>query len=152
MIVSPTPGLRHQVVLFELAIALEQACPKHLLVILGPFAVRPSSTMELQPDVLVARRADLTDQLLPVAAVLAVEVLSPSSALLDLNTKKASYERIGVPSYWVVDPQELAVVVFELDGAGRYQQVAEVKGEDVLEVERPFPVRIVPVELLDESE
>jgi Uma2 family endonuclease len=36
---------------------------------------------------LVARDEDLTDKLLPTAPLLAVEVLSPSSALMDLNIK-----------------------------------------------------------------
>jgi Uma2 family endonuclease len=132
-----------------MAMLLELACPSHLEMLPAPFAVRPSMVTELQPDVLIARKVDLTEKLLPVAPVLAVEVLSPSSVINDLNNKKAAYERMGVASYWVVDPQQPAVMVFELDDGGRYQQSAEVKGADALELERPFPVRIVPAELLD---
>ena len=80
----------------------------------APFAVRTSTSTELQPDVLVARDEDLTEKLLPVAPVLAVEVLSPSSVINDLNNKKAAYERMGVESYWVVDPQAPSIMVFEL--------------------------------------
>ncbi|SDD92108.1 Uma2 family endonuclease, partial [Actinokineospora iranica] len=80
--------------------------------------------------------------------VLAVEVLSPSSTINDLNNKKAAYQRMGVPSYWVVDPQQPGIMVFELDQAGVYQQVADVKGEDSLVVREPFPARVVPVDLL----
>ncbi|HEV2782228.1 MAG TPA: Uma2 family endonuclease [Actinophytocola sp.] len=152
LLVSPAPGKRHQRTLFKLAIALEEACPKHLLVLPAPFAVRPSRSTELQPDVLVARKADLTEKLLPVAPVLAVEVFSPSSVINDLNNKKAAYERMGVASYWVVDPQQPAVIVFELDDSGYYRHVAEVKGEDAFQAERPFPVRIVPIALLDSDE
>jgi Uma2 family endonuclease len=36
--------------------------------------------------------------------VLAVEVLSPSGRLIDLNLKRAAYQRMGTPSYWVLDP------------------------------------------------
>jgi Uma2 family endonuclease len=90
---------------------------------------------------------DLTEKFLPVAPLLAVEVLSPSSVINDLNNKKAAYERMGVPSYWVVDPQAPSVTVFELVD-GRYEQTAEVKDTDVLSAERPFPVRVVPRELL----
>jgi len=132
----------------KLAALLDSRCPDELHTLPAPFAVQPSKTTELQPDVLVARDEDLTDKLLPVAPLLAVEVLSPSTAINDLNNKKAAYERLGVPSYWVVDPQQPSLTVFELDPAGRYQQVAEVKGEDVFETARPFPVRVVPVELL----
>lgn len=147
LVVSPAPSRRHQRVLFKLAILLEENCPAELEVLPAPFSVRQSSTTELQPDILVARDEDLTEKLLPVAPVLAVEVLSPSSVINDLNNKKAAYERMGVASYWVVDPQQPSITVFELTD-GRYRQVSEVKDGDVLEVERPFPVRVTPRDLL----
>lgn len=148
LIVSPAPSLRHQKVVVKLSGMLDSVCPDDMHVLAAPFAVRISTKTEVQPDVLVGRDADFTEKLLPVAPVLAVEVLSPSSALIDLNTKKAVYERMGAASYWVVDPQQPSLTVFELDADGRYQQVAEVKGDEVFEAARPFPVRIVPVELL----
>jgi Uma2 family endonuclease len=147
LVVSPAPGSRHQKIVAKLVVALDNACPPDLHVLPAPFAVRPSSSTELQPDVLVAREEDLTEKLLPGPPVLTVEVLSPSSVLSDLNYKKAVYERMGVPSYWVVDPQQPSIIVFELVD-GRYDQVAEVKDGDTLEVSRPFPVRVTPKQLL----
>ena len=148
LLVSPAPSTKHQKIVVRLASSLDQVCPDDLHVLAAPFAVQPSKDIELQPDVLVARDEDLTDKLLPVAPMLAVEVLSPSTALVDINLKKAAYQRMGVPSYWIIDPLEPRLTVFELDEAGSYFQVAEVKGEDVFEAERPFPVRIVPADLL----
>lgn len=148
LIVSPALDLGHQKVVLQLGIRLDAACPDGMHVFVAPTAVRPSDSIELQPDVLVARHEDMAEKLLPVAPVLAVEVLSPSSVINDLNNKKAAYARMGVPSYWVVDPRQPAVTRFELDGDGQYRLAAEVKGSDVFEAERPFPVRIVPVELL----
>lgn len=148
LIVSPAPGLRHQKIVVRLAFRLEPACPDDMHVLAAPFAVRPSNITEVQPDVLVARDDDLTEKLLPSAPLLAVEVFSPSSVINDLNNKKATYERMGVPSYWVIDPQGPSMTVFELDADGRYQQVAEVKGADTYVATRPFPVSIVPVDLL----
>ena len=55
---------------------------------------------------------------------------------------------MGTPSYWIVDPELPRLMVFELDEHGDYQLVADVKDEDAFEAERPFPVRIVPAELL----
>ena len=80
-----------------------------------------------------------------------VELLSPSTALYDLlNLKKAAYQRLGVPSYWVVDPTGAACSPSsELDQGGSYQQLAQVKGEEPFEAVRPFPVRIVPAQLLN---
>ncbi len=147
LVVSPAPGRRHQRVMFKLAIVLEENCPAGLEVLPAPFAVRVSPSTELQPDILVAREEDLTDKLLPGPPTLAVEVLSPSGVINDLNNKKAAYERMGVPSYWVVDPQQPSIIVFELVD-GKYDQVAEVKDGDTLEVSRPFPVRVTPKQLL----
>jgi Uma2 family endonuclease len=148
LLVSPAPGTRHQKVVVRLAALLDSACPDDLHVLAAPFAVRPKPDTELQPDVLVARDEDLTEKLLPVAPVLAAEVLSPSTALIDINTKKAAYQRMGVRSYWIIDPLEPRLTVFELDDAGVYGQVAEVKGEDAFVAEKPFAVRVVPANLL----
>jgi Uma2 family endonuclease len=83
------------------------------------------------------------------APLLAVEVLSPSSVLKDLNLKKAAYQRMGVPSYWVIDPVKASLIVFELDSKGfTYQLIAEVVGDKAFEATQPFAVRIVPAELL----
>lgn len=147
LVVSPAPGRRHQRVVLLLSMALEERCRPGLEVLPAPFAVRPSATTELQPDVLVAREVDLTETLLPAAPVLAVEVLSPSSVINDMNNKKAAYERMGVASYWVVDPQAPSITVFEL-ADGHYELIAEVKDTDVMSVENPFPVRITPRDLL----
>jgi Uma2 family endonuclease len=149
LLVSPAPGFRHQKVVLQLAIRLEATCPPEMHVLPAPFAVRPSESVELQPDVLVARDEDLTDKNLPAAPLLAVEVLSPSSVLSDLNLKKAAYLRMGVPSYWVIDPLDPKLIVFELDESGsRYELVAEVEGDKAFEAAQPFAVRIVPADLL----
>jgi hypothetical protein len=37
---------------------------------------------------------------------------------------------------------------FQLDAEGVYQEVAKITGDEVFEAERPFPVRIVPRDLL----
>ncbi len=148
LIVSPAPGRRHQKIAYRLYGVLEASCPPDFEVVGAPFAVHHGDKIELQPDVLVGLDEDFTDKDLPAPPVLAVEVLSPSTAIHDLNTKKAVYERLGTGSYWVIDPAEPALTVFELDGDGHYQQVAKAAGDEELELERPFPVRIVPRELL----
>lgn len=126
---------------------LDQVCPPEFEVLGAPYSVRPSGTTGSPPDILVGRAEDFTDRLLPVAPVLAVEVLSPSTMLYDLDTKKAAHHQLGVRSYWVIDPEEPTLTVFELDNVGSCQQVAEVKGADAFDARRPFPVRVVPVEL-----
>jgi Uma2 family endonuclease len=83
------------------------------------------------------------------AALLAVEVRSLSTALIDLNHKKAAYERFGVQSYWVVvpDQQRPELLVFDLTD-GHYVAVAHVSGTSAVTAERPFPVELVPSRLV----
>jgi Uma2 family endonuclease len=136
----------------EVFFQLRLRFPPDLRVLTAPFAVRTASDSEVQPDVLAARYTDLTltAKNLPVAPVLAVEVLSPSTRLKDRNLKKAHYERIGVASYWILNPTEPgALTVFELDAVGHYQQVAHVEGDEEFAATRPFPVTVVPARLLD---
>jgi Uma2 family endonuclease len=97
---------------------------------------------------LVARFDELTDKNLPAAPVLAVEVLSPTGRLIDLNLKRAAYQRMGTPSYWMLDPDVPDLLVLELDADGRYQEVVRVVGDEVFEAHQPFKVRVVPTELL----
>ena len=148
LLVSPAPVPRHQKIVTKLLVKLDLVCPDDLHVFPAPFAVRESRSTEVRPDVLVCRDSDLTDKLLPVAPLLAVEILSPSFVLNDFNTKKAVYERMGVASYWVIDPEEPALTVFEFGADGLYEQTAVVKADEVFEATAPFPVRFSPAELL----
>jgi Uma2 family endonuclease len=148
LLVSPAPGTAHQRIAYLLAMTLELDCPDDMRMLGAPFTVQPSDRTELQPDVLIALDEDLTDKNLPAAPLLAVEVLLPSTASNDFISKKAAYERMGTPSYWIIDPEIPWLMVFELDDHGHYQLVADVKGDDPFEAERPFPVTIVPAKLL----
>ncbi|MGH3604010.1 MAG: Uma2 family endonuclease, partial [Pseudonocardiaceae bacterium] len=150
LIVTPAPGWYHQESSGALFVQLRIACTPEFRVLSAPFGVRTSVRNELQPDILVARYIDLTPKNLPIAPALAVEVLSPSTALNDLNNKKAAYERMGTASYWVLDPDLPGrLTVFELDARGRYVEVASVCGDEKFTTERPFPITIVPARLLD---
>jgi Uma2 family endonuclease len=70
----------------------------------SPLDVKLEPGLVMQPDVLVVpvgevrRRSDVVGHLL-----LAVEVLSPSSARFDRVTKRPAYQRNRVPEYWIVD-------------------------------------------------
>jgi Uma2 family endonuclease len=149
LLVTPGPVLRHQDLVLGLALLLREACPPELKVVLAPFAVALATDTELQPDLLVAPRAQFTETALPGAPLLAVEVLSPSTRRIDLLLKRDRWEQAGCPSYWLVDPDGPTVTVLELrDGA--YEQVAHGVGAAAVELTAPFPVRVVPDELLDD--
>ncbi len=148
LVVTPAPARRHQRMVGELYLLLRAGCPADLEVLLTPYDVRLAADTVLQPDLLVAGRADTTERNLPHAPLLAVEVLSPSTRLVDLNLKRARYEQAGCATYWAVDPEVPAVTVWELTGRGStFGSPRLVTGADPLEVERPFPLRLVPADL-----
>ena len=119
----------------------------------APLDVALTESRVLEPDVLVAPRADFTDRDLPAAPVLAVEVLSPSTRWLDLGAKKQLLEEAGCASYWVIDPGSPttppSMVAWELVD-GRYLEVGRATGDEEWQAIKPFPVRIVPNQLLDD--
>jgi Uma2 family endonuclease len=143
LVVTPAPARQHQRLVGGLYVALRAACPPDMEVLLAPFDVRLADDTVLQPDVLVARRADTTERNLPVAPLLAVEVLSPSTRHIDLSLKRARYEAAGCSSYWVLDPETPSLTAWELtDGA--YAEVAQVAGDEAWTAVQPFQVTLTP--------
>jgi Uma2 family endonuclease len=69
--------------------------------------VRLADDTVLQPDLLVTRRSDTTERNLPVAPLLAIEVLSPSTRLIDLNLKRACLE--GAETWTADAPFDVAL-------------------------------------------
>ena len=148
LIVSPAPVLRHQRVVAGLYRTLHGRCPTDLEVLFAPFDVALSDSTVLQPDLLVARRCDLTDRDLPVAPLLAVEVLSPSTRHIDLMLKRSRFEAAGCPAYWVVDPDQSSLRAWQLrDDA--YEEVGHVVGATTFRTDRPFPVDVTPDALVE---
>ena len=146
LLVSPSPLLPHQVGQYTLVHALTLAAPDTVRVLGAPLDIRFSTTRQLQPDVVVLPRRPLTPKVedLPL---LVVEVLSPSTRATDLTLKRHVFEAAGVPSYWLLDPEVPSLTVLELR-EGAYAEVAAATGDEVLSAMRPFPVRLVPAELV----
>jgi Uma2 family endonuclease len=148
LIVSPAPNIGHQRVIVVLTSLLEYACPEHM-VVFADVGVRIAENSALEPDVVVARVSDAEGVRLTRPPLLVAEVLSPDSVLRDLNLKKAAYERFGIPSYWVVDPDldRPSLRAFELE-SGSYTEVAYVTGAEAFHATKPFGVEIVPDRLV----
>jgi Uma2 family endonuclease len=114
LLVTPLPTSLHQRLVFEIAVRLRVYVRQHGLgeVRISPSDLRPIPDALLQPDLYVipaidGRRAPLED---PVTRVLiAVEVLSPSSARFDRVIKRRLYQDMGVTEYWLVDPDAQTV-------------------------------------------
>jgi Uma2 family endonuclease len=108
LLVTPSPALPHQLASFELARLIADYVERFRvgLTVIAPADVHYDDRTVVEPDIFVApplegRRprsyADLDGLLL------AVEVISPSSARADRITKRRLYQRQRVPEYWIVD-------------------------------------------------
>ncbi len=140
LVVSPRPTTVHEFVAMRLLRVLADACPEDLCVVPEP-AVMLGPQTEFDPDLVVVRMDQIGGAKFTEPPLLVVEIRSPSTALIDLNRKKAAYERFGVPSYWILkpDPPQPELTVFELEEGG-YALVAKASGS--FAADRPFTVRI----------
>jgi Uma2 family endonuclease len=150
LIVSPRPRLLHQEAASELLVQLRSECPPHLSVIAEP-ALMLTRITEFDPDIVVIRRELLREAKVTEPPLLIVEVRSPSTALIDLNRKKAAYEQFGVPSYWIVDPDldRPELTVFELGPDGSYEESGRVQGATPFRAVKPFAVDVIPARLVE---
>jgi Uma2 family endonuclease len=145
LVVSPRPTTVHQWVATRLIGVLLQACPEDLGVVAEP-AIQLSRKAELAPDIVVVRTDQVGGAKFTESPLLVVEVRSPSTALIDLNRKKSAYEKFGVPSYWIVDPdlQRPELTVLEMRD-GHYALAAQTT--QTVTLSRPFSVTVSPADL-----
>jgi Uma2 family endonuclease len=147
LIVSPSPIPLHQLVVARLHLVLAEAAPAGAVVLFAPVDWKLSDLTVVIPDLVVTRHDDLDGKFLVDTPLLVVEVLSPSTRLTDLGSKRMLYERSGVTDYWIVDPQVPRLTALRLDD-GTYREVAVVDGDAQLEATSPFPVRVRPADLI----
>jgi Uma2 family endonuclease len=94
----------------------------------SPIDVYFSDDEVYQPDIIYISRDRLKNlgMKIDIAPDLIVEVLSPSNAYHDLVHKKNVYEAHGVKEYWIVDPIEKTIEVFE-NRDGQFVTIAKAK-------------------------
>jgi Uma2 family endonuclease len=109
LVVTPAPAWIHQ----SLAKAFVVRIDRYLAVVpvgsvlFSPADIALGEDEILQPDLFVTP----LDLQKPVRSwtdvtrlLLAIEIMSPSSARYDRQLKRLRYQRAGVPEYWIVDP------------------------------------------------
>jgi Uma2 family endonuclease len=122
IVMTPSPVPRHQIIVGRLYRRLDDAITEtgRGLVIPPPMDVWFDEENIVQPDLIVLlndRLDRVTNKLVEGAPSLVVEVVSPTSRVRDRSVKRIHYARIGVPEYWLVEPEVDAVVVHaEPDG------------------------------------
>ncbi len=103
-------------------------------IILTAFGTRESdSDTVVQPDLSVfCDRSKLTAAGATGAPDLAVEILSPSTALKDQGEKRVLYERHRIREYWVINPANETAMVYVLGDDGTFQRPRLVcRGETI---------------------
>lgn len=112
VLVTPAPHWMHQRIIGRLFELVAPYVRLHAVgeTFLPPLDVKLEPGLVLQPDLLVVpagelkRRSDIVRRLL-----LAVEIVSPSSARHDRVRKRPHYQRNRVPEYWIVDDMSQTV-------------------------------------------
>jgi Uma2 family endonuclease len=147
LLVTPAPIVVHQRAVGNVFSALRALCPPELEAFVAPLDWRPDRRTSLQPDVLVARVADLERTNITAPLVLAVEVLSPSTRRKDAVLKRSKYEDSGVLSYWLVDPDEPAITAYDLID-GQYVEAGRSTRDQPLTLTRPCAITLTPADLI----
>ena len=136
---TPSPVSRHQKISKNLLFEIERFLRTNPL---GEIFAAPVDVVFSQeppqvvvPDLVFVAAEHLsliTEKNLQGVPDLLVEILSPTTATIDRRVKHALYERVGVPEYWIVDPERNSVQVFRLSG-GRYAEALKLGLGDRLE-------------------
>ncbi len=108
LIVMPPPSWAHQVAVQQMHLLLHPYVQEQALgwVMLSPSAVVLSERRLVQPDVFVVPRGEGAaprDWSAITELLLAVEVLSPSTARRDRWQKRHMYQAFGTSEYWIID-------------------------------------------------
>ena len=88
----------------------------------APFDVKPNIKKDdiVKPDIfVVCDKNKLDGKRCNGAPDWIIEIVSPSNATLDYVKKLSLYENAGVREYWIVNPDDKNVVVYDLDKASR---------------------------------
>ncbi|HEX2778209.1 MAG TPA: Uma2 family endonuclease [Gemmatimonadaceae bacterium] len=117
---TPAPAWSHQHVLRALIeLLLEYTKRSGVgIVMFAPADVPLAGEQVVQPDLFVVPRTGehLPDDFRDAGRMLlAVEIVSPSTARMDRTRKRALYQSAGVPDYWVVDVESRRIERWRLD-------------------------------------
>ena len=118
LIMTPSPMPYHQIIARNIGFELLKFNEQRRLgeVIFAPLDVYLSETETYQPDIIFISKDRLNiigEKKIEAAPDLVIEILSPSTAYYDLRHKKRIYEKSGVKEYWIVDPMEKGIEVYE---------------------------------------
>jgi len=114
---SPAPSFTHQIICGNLYDLLKAFSRKNGgIVMFSPVDVILDRRNVFQPDLLYVAKENLgiiSERGLNAAPDLAVEVLSPSNSFKDRNQKRKLYQKFGVKEYWIIDPGNNTLEIYD---------------------------------------
>lgn len=130
-----TPSRIHQRLVMELSFRIRDYIGSRngdCEVYPAPFAVflNASNEIYLEPDIsVICDKNKLTDEGCNGAPDWIIEIVSPSSRAMDYNKKLFKYRTAGVREYWIVDPIQQLIMVynFEYDTFEQYSFSNKIK-------------------------
>jgi Uma2 family endonuclease len=84
----------------------------------APLRLQIRSGKYREPDILLVRDANdpRRQNRYWLGADLVVEIVSPDDPDRDTKVKRADYAEAGIPEYWIIDPEDEAIIVLRLEG------------------------------------
>lgn len=114
------PTKAHQTIAFRICMQLTECIDANdmpCVAYIAPVDVRLNKDAKtvVQPDVVLLCHDDGSDKRIEGAPEMVVEVLSPSTRSKDCLIKLNMYMTAGVREYWIVDPDEEKVFVYDFE-------------------------------------
>src|SRR5262245_217399 len=137
--VTPAPSPLHQRVSKRLQRKLEDYFEARRLgeVFNAPIDLILGRHDVAQPDLLVVTNpGQVSGRGIEGVPLLVVEVLSPSTRRHDREVKMRRYAALGIPHYWIVDPEGQWIARYQLEGTG-YQHALTAEGNRPMATDWP---------------
>ncbi len=117
IVMIPSPSYYHQLTAIDIASKMKNFVDENDLgVALYEFDVHLDDENVVRPDIIYIsseRENIIRDNWAEGAPDIVVEILSPSTIVRDTLIKKDLYEKYGVKEYWIIDPNEKEIYVYE---------------------------------------
>ena len=142
LLMNPPTG-RHALIIRSLYNILEAEIRRLGLpwVTLQGIGVRTSINRSRIPDLTIVSLEQIEERLdvsavMESAPLFVVEIVSPESRIRDYRYKRCEYSVVGIPEYWIIDPEENKVTVLLLV-EGLYEEI-EYRDNDRV-ISQTFP-------------
>ncbi len=141
---SPAPSPEHQFIISRLIARFQNFVDDKNIpcrVAPAPFDVRlpegdqadEQTLTVVQPDIsIVCDPGKIDGRGCKGAPDLVVEIVSPSTAKRDIESKFDLYQRAGVPEYWIIHPGEKYLIVYKLDKNKEYYRAGVYSAQETV--------------------